>query len=268
MTGRRQRLLVTGAASGIGAALRTQLLEQGHEVIGFDIHPADGILRCDLADDVSIVAATGRVQAPLDGIAHVAGLPGTAPPRRIAAVNLLAVRRLTGLLLPLCTQAASISIVSSVTAHRCHWSDERSDAILAGSDQSILDLFADLEGPEAYAASKRLVNRWASLAAAQLLPKAIRVNAVSPGPVETPILKDFEESMGASRIQAAAGIVGRHGYPEEIAATLAFLLSPASSWVNGVNIACDGGFSNARAMAPAPHAPSVLTISSEGGSCN
>ena len=52
------------------------------------------------------------------------------------------------------------------------------------------------------------------------------------------------------------------------AGLVAFLLSPASSWVNGVNIACDGGFSNARAMAPAPHAPSVLTISSEGGSCN
>ena len=79
----------------------------------------------------------------------------------------------------------------------------------------------------------------------------MRVNAVSPGPIETPIIDDFRTSMGPS-VDGAADIVGRLGRAEEVAAAVAFLLSPAASWVNGVDLELDGGLLAARAVAARP----------------
>ena len=67
-----------------------------------------------------------------------------------------------------------------------------------------------------------------------------------PGPVQTKILKDFEESMGKSRIEAASELVGRHGQPEEIAEVIAFLLSDHACWISGEDLRVDGGFSALR----------------------
>lgn len=261
-------IVVTGVASGIGAELRAQLTAQGRRVLGFDLRAAPGISRCDLSDAADIYAAAASIDGFVDGAAMVAGLPGTAPPRAIVAVNLLAVRRLVPLLLPRCRPGSSIVVVSSITAHRCDWPESRIDAVLAGTDSEILDLFGTLSGADAYAASKRLVNRWAEVASAALLGSGVRVNLVSPGPVETPILGDFERSMGADRIRAAAGMVGRHGHPSEVAALLSFLLSPAASWVNGVNIACDGGFSNGRRSQDAPFDPFACARPWEAVQCS
>lgn len=240
------RIVVTGAASGIGAHLRTRLRAQGHEVIALDLQPmADGIA-CDLSDPASIARATAEIAGPLNGIAHVAGLPGTAPADRIARVNIVALRQLTARLLGQLQPGSSIVVVSSVTAHRCDWSAQEIAALLARDDAAVVERFLGMSGSDAYAASKSLANAWADALSARLLPRGIRVNTVSPGPVETTILKDFEQSMGAARLQAAADLVGRHGRPEEIAEAIAFLLSAGASWINGVNLACDGGFSNAR----------------------
>jgi len=240
------RILVTGAASGIGARLCDRLRSAGTDVIPLDIRPVDGGLSCDLSEPFSIDAVAGRIEGRLHGIAHVAGIPGTAPPDRIAAVNLVALRRLTSALCGRLQSGASIVVVSSVTAHRCEWTPAELEDVLSGDDEAVIERLATLSGPDAYAASKKLANHWSCALSARLLPQGVRVNVVSPGPVETPILKDFEESMGAARIQAAAEIAGRHGDPDEVAALITFLLSDDAAWINGANIACDGGFSNAR----------------------
>jgi len=69
------------------------------------------------------------------------------------------------------------------------------------------------------------------------------MNAVSPGPVETPILVDFEESMGKEILDGVKDLTGRHAEPIDIARVVAFLASPESGWVNGHNIIADGGVS-------------------------
>ena len=70
-------------------------------------------------------------------------------------------------------------------------------------------------------------------------------------PVETPLLADFEKSIGEDRIAAAKELTGRHGEPEDIAAVAAFLLSDAAGWVNGTEIRVDGGYQAFRAAAEA-----------------
>lgn len=229
-------ILVTGAASGIGAALMVRL---GDAAIGLDRHGADIV--CDLADSAAITAAAEAISGPLRGIAHVAGLPGTADPATIFAVNTFAPALLTAALLPKLADGASVVAVSSVTALRCDWTPEQLDALLSGMSPPAM------EGARAYELSKAALNRWAVRTAAALRHRSIRVNTVSPGPVETPILANFEASIGKDRIDAAAAMVGRHAQPLDIADVIAFLLSDAARWINGTDVKADGGYHAVRA---------------------
>lgn len=230
-------VLVTGAASGIGAALVARL---GGDAIGLDRAGVD--LCCDLIDLEAIESVSQRIEGALDGIAHVAGLPGTANPRDILAVNLFAPIRLTAALLPRLREGASIVAVSSVTASRCDWTASALDALIDGDDDNV----AHLSGAQTYELSKAALNRWVLRTAAALRPRGIRVVTVSPGPVQTAILNDFRASIGADRIAAAAETVGRHGEAGEIADVIAFLLSDDARWINATDVRTDGGYRGIR----------------------
>ena len=232
-------ILVTGGMSGIGAALVARLRGRGEAVLVLDRHTGADIV-CDLADPAAIDAAATRVPA-LTGLAHVAGVPGTLPGKVVLAVNLHAPVRLTRLLADRFGSGASMVAVSSVTAHRCTWDEVRLRALIAGAAES-------LEGAAAYEVSKRALNLWVQMTAAALHPR-VRVNSVSPGPVETPILADFEASMGKDRLDAAARLTGRHGSADDIAAVIDWFLAGDSGWVNGIDLKVDGGFHAIRAAA-------------------
>lgn len=94
-----------------------------------------------------------------------------------------------------------------------------------------------------YPLSKELLLLWTFRAAHQPLFKArgIRVNAVSPGPVETPILTQFRAVLGDARVDGDIGRVGRAGTAGDIAPAIAFLCSDGARWINGVNLPVDGG---------------------------
>jgi NAD(P)-dependent dehydrogenase (short-subunit alcohol dehydrogenase family) len=96
---------------------------------------------------------------------------------------------------------------------------------------------------EGYPLSKELLLLWTQLAAQQELFKSrgIRVVSVSPGPVETPILGQFRQVFGDSRVDSDIAAVGRAGTPSDIAPVIAFLCSDGARWINGANIAADGG---------------------------
>jgi NAD(P)-dependent dehydrogenase (short-subunit alcohol dehydrogenase family) len=247
--------LVTGAASGIGAALVGLLLDDGWGVLALDrapMPPTPGVetLVGDLADPTQIAATVERVRGRVTAVAHVAGVPGTAPPETVLAVNVLAPRLL---LEPLLGELSSVVTVASVAAHRSPEPDDVVDELLACDDAAALAGWLARHphtGPAAYDTSKKALVRWTQLTAGRHVG-GTRLNSVSPGPVETPILADFRTSMGEADIDRAAAAVGRHGRAEEVAAAVAFLLGPAASWVRGIDLPVEGGLGAVRAAAHA-----------------
>jgi NAD(P)-dependent dehydrogenase (short-subunit alcohol dehydrogenase family) len=250
------RIVATGAASGIGRAVCEQLVAHGHEVLGLDLRPTDvtGVapVVCDLADADSIDAVLDRIGPRIAGLVNCAGLPGTHPPDRVLTVNLLAARRLSGALVDRIARGGAVVNVASVAALRSDRSDEDVAAVLSGSDAAALEWLAAarLEGPAAYDFSKKALVALTLANSARWLERGVRSVSVSPGPTTTPILADFERSMGADRIRASAEAVGGHAEPGDVAAIVVFLLGASARWINGVDVRVDGGLLGAR-MAPA-----------------
>ena len=247
---KNKHVVVVGAATGIGAALAALLRAKAALVVGMDCEEIEdsSSITVDLARPESIEAAARALPTHIDAVAFVAGVPSTADPSDILKVNFLGQRSLFLALRPQLSEQSSIVFVSSITARRCDWSDEDLEALVAAPTEVALGmaLAESLDGVAAYQLSKRALNYWMKSRLPALVAEGIRANMVSPGPVQTKILKDFEESMGKSRIEAASELVGRHGQPEEIAEVIAFLLSDHARWISGEDLRVDGGFSALR----------------------
>ena len=89
---------------------------------------------------------------------------------------------------------------------------------------------------DAYNLSKEAVILYTLLLGARREDPRIRCNVVSPGPVDTAILPDFEEHMGKDTIEFVRNVVGRHGTPDDIAPVIAFLAGPEAAWVDGCGV--------------------------------
>lgn len=240
-------IIVTGASSGIGQETAQQLRAAGAQVIGVDRNAPtidlDGFHQVDLTDEAALDALIEKLK-PLkaDGLANIAGVPPTAPPETVVAVNLVALKRLTlGLVDSLANDA---SIVNLASLAGLGWEGEVAK-IKASADLN-LDGVADfckahdVNAENSYFFTKQALVAWTAENRWTWRDRGIRMNAVSPGPVDTPILKDFLETLG-ERAEEDMRVMDRPGTPQDIAPAVIFLLSSGSVWLRGTNIACDGG---------------------------
>lgn len=253
-------IVLTGVSSGIGARTAQILGERGVPLIGIDRNPAAAFsgtfIQADLSSQDGIDAAAAAVAAAaphgIAGLANIAGVPGTAPWRTVLSVNVFGVRNLVRALAPLMGEGAAIVNLASNVAVQWRAVRDRCAAFALAEDQAAaLDALAgddDITG-ESYLFSKHCVRFLTEHLAAELLPKRIRVNSVSPGPVATPILEDFKTDHGRDKVEGAGALLGRFGDPDDIGPVIDFLLRPESRWVNGSDIRVDGGLAAYRGSA-------------------
>lgn len=201
----------------------------------------------DLSDKSAIDALVESLPSGIDGLVNNAGLPPTRAANKLLAVNLVGLKRLTLRLIPKLNDGASIVNVASRAGFG--W-PQAVDAIKAadGLDFHEIDDFIERwevsnEGGLSYFFTKEALIVWTMQNRWTWRDRGIRMNSVSRGPVNTPILGDFLETLGA-RAEEDARVMDRPGEVQDIAPVVAFLLSDMTTWIRGANVPVDGGMSS------------------------
>jgi NAD(P)-dependent dehydrogenase (short-subunit alcohol dehydrogenase family) len=225
--------LVTGAASGIGAACAERFAKEGALVVGIDLHGGPDVRAADVTDEAaiaSVVAETVREHGHLDVVLNAAGVAGGGPVHLLDAAEFDRVIRvnLTGTFL-VCKHALTQML------------EQQSGSII---NIASIEGIEGTEGGSSYNASKGAVVLLTKNLAIDYGRAGIRVNCICPGFIETPLL-DSVMDLGLSQVRDQyrdAHKLGRFGRPEEIAGAAFFLASEDASFVTGHALVVDGGF--------------------------
>jgi 3-oxoacyl-[acyl-carrier protein] reductase len=224
---RKKRALVTGASSGIGAAIAGRLLHEGWQVVGLDRSPAPmrapdfEPVEIDLTDFARVEAALDPIPA-IDAFVHAAGFMRTAPLGRLDAEDGEAMWRVH-------VQVAAVIANALATKF-----SSQGRIVLVGSRTS-----AGAPGRSQYAAVKAALAAMARSWAAELAPRGITVNVVAPAATETPMLDDPARGGTPPRVPP----IGRFIKPDEVAALTSFLLTADAAAITGQQIVICGGSS-------------------------
>jgi len=231
-----RRALVTGAAGGIGAAVRVAFEAAGAAVVGVDVAPGEGVTECDVTDEAAVGRAFDAASGtgPVTDVVHAAGVASVAPILDLGLDDWEHVIR--------------VNLTGSFVVAR-----EAARRLGRGGSLTLLSSQAGLRGGarwSAYCASKFGVIGLMQCVAQELAPRGVRVNAVCPGAVASrmtdTLVADLAgmEGIAPAELHAryeAGAPIGRYAEPSEIAQACVYLASDMASYVAGSSLVVDGG---------------------------
>jgi NAD(P)-dependent dehydrogenase (short-subunit alcohol dehydrogenase family) len=261
-----RRALVVGGATGMGAAVAELVQDAGAEVVVMDRAEVSlagaKAIHLDLADKASIEAAVEECGGPVHALFSCAGVADGTP--GIERINFIGHRHLIDMLLAggMLPRGSAIGLISSAAGYGWQANLERLNEYLDIGDFDAATQWAGDNGKADYMWSKLAINAYVAREATRLLKQGIRINAILPGPTDTPLAQankelwlgfgaDYREEVG---IEAST--------PLEQAYPLVFLCSAAAAGVTGITMVTDAGYFSAGISGSFPAAaPAVEFLS-------
>jgi NAD(P)-dependent dehydrogenase (short-subunit alcohol dehydrogenase family) len=233
--------VITGAAGGIGGSTATVFEREGARVVGVDVRPHDGgelSLQADLTSEEAVIDLYARVRAELGRIDVLFNNAGISPTDDASVLDtkLEAYERV---------QATNLRSVFLCCKHGIpHLLKSGGGSVI--NTASFVALMGSATSQIAYTASKGGVLALSRELGVEFAKRGVRVNALCPGPVDTPLLREL---YAADPVEAQRRMVhvpmGRFAHAQEIANAVLFLDSDESSYVNATTFVVDGGISGA-----------------------
>ena len=243
-----KRAVVVGGASGMGAATAELVQDLGAEVVVMDYAdvtlPGVKAVKVNLAEKDSIDAAVDECGGPIHALFCCAGVADGTP--GIERINFIGHRHLIerALAADLLPWGAAIGMISSAAGLGWERNLEEIKQYLATPDFDAAVAWIEEHGHADYMWSKQTMNTYVGMQALPLQQRGIRINAILPGPTDTPLARanaDMWLGFGADYREAAGMEASR---PDEQAGPLVFLCSDAASYVNGTILITDGGYTS------------------------
>ncbi len=239
--------VVTGAASGIGAATARLLKREGARVIAMDRAKIeddfDKVIEVDLSSMESIDAAVAQIDEGIDALCNIAGVSMVPPQHVVITVNFLAPRYLTEKLIARLNDGASVVNMASVGGMAWREAIDTVRACLALKSFDEAEQFClehKVERLFSYKLAKEALIVWTMQTAASGEHGHIRFNCVSPGVVETPLWHEAA-TLSGERGKAFLAKTPHVFDPADIADAVLFLCEDRSARINGADIAVDAG---------------------------
>jgi len=244
------RVIVSGGGgAGMGAAAVRELANLGAEIHTIDLKdpPVEVASHqsVDLRDPAATTGAVERIGGRIDALFNCAGLPGGKfPDVDVMLVNFAGMRHLAEVVADRMDAGGAIASISSTAGAGWLMNIGKWMPLVTSPGFDAAKKWCE-EHPEeiagGYAPSKEAIIVWTLWASFGLAQRGIRVNCISPGPTDTPMMPDFEEQVGKEFMDNFPVPLGRRSTPDEQAYPLIFLNSKAASFVTGENVITDGG---------------------------
>lgn len=244
-----KRVVIAGCFSGMGEACARYLIEAGAEVHGVDIKPSPvamaSFTQLDLKEPAAIEAVAAAIGGEVDAVFNCAGLPQTFPAVDVVSVNFIGIRHWTDQWIPRMNNGGAIVTISSNAAMGYHARlPLLSEFVATQTPAAALDWVKAHpdEIAEGYTFSKEALVVWTQQRGVDLIKRGIRINCTLPSPTATPMMKDFERAAGQKILDVFAKPIDRQATAQEQAGPLLLLNSPLASFVSGICLPVDAGF--------------------------